>query len=294
MYTSNMTNGQLIFEATKIIDKHLQSSLSVNELSRKIGYSLFHFIRLFNGVVGCTPGEYFTARRLSQAARELLSNEKKIIEIALDYQFSSPEAFSRAFKKHSGKTPSAFRKSGDIKTDLSRLTWITPYYQDISSSNYKQVSREPEEVSLDEILLAGRIVEVKRDFSLIGKLWSDFIKLTPPGSAGVIPQYSQCSFWDEKREDDLLYVMVAFQVNKMSMNDTFVYKQIPSAKYLRFPHYGPEHRIVETYNWLFSSWLPETQFTLKLPYNLELYPPLDSNERSKGITAWILLPLEEI
>ncbi len=289
-----MTNGQLIIDATKIIDDNLQEDLSVKELSIKIGYSLYHFIRLFHGVVGCTPGEYITSRRLSSAAYDLISNNKKIIDIAFEYQFSSPEAFSRAFKKYSGKTPSAFRKNGNINCTLSRLSWATPFSHNNNTVSQITADREPEEITLGEMLLAGRIIEVKDDFSLIGKLWSEFIKLTPPVNSVKPTEYAQCSFWDEERSDDLLYVMTAFSVKKLGLHDTFVYKQIPAAKYLRFPHYGPEYKIIETYNWLFSTWLPETKFRLRLPYSLEMYSLPGSDEYRRGVTAWILLPLEEI
>ena len=147
---------------------------------------------------------------------------------------------------------------------------------------------------MDEILLAGRIIEVEKDYSAIGKLWNDFIGLTTPPDAGNPPEYAQCSFWDEERKDDILYVMAAVQVRRMGLHNTFVYKLVPPAKYLRFPHYGPGHRVAETYHWLFSSWLPDTRFRLQLPYNLELYPCPDSDEAKKGISAWILLPLEEV
>lgn len=294
MYTEPMTNRQFVFEATKIIETHLKDTLSVKELSEKIGYSLFHFIRLFHGVVGCTPGEYLGDRRLSRAAQELLAGNKKVIDIAMDYQFSSPEAFSRSFKKYSGFTPTQFRKSGEIKKDLSRLQWITPFYMDPVSNGGEEVSREPEEVSLGEMLIAGRMVEVQNDYSPIGRLWNRFMSLKPPSGFIDPPEYAQYSFWDDQSEDDTLYVIAAFQVRNIEENNTFVYKKIAPARYLRFPHYGPEHRISETYYWLFSQWLPETDFKLKLPYNMELYSPPDSEERRRGITAWILLPLDEI
>ncbi len=292
MYTVAMTNRQYVFEATKIIEERLTEELTVKELSAKIGYSLFHFIRLFDGVVGCTPGEYLAARRLSRAAQDLLAGEHKVIDISLNYQFSSPEAFSRAFKKYSGFTPTSFRKQGEIKRDLSRLKWITPFYLDQSNSMQKEVSREPEKVHLGEMLIAGRMVEVQNDYSPIGKLWNRFINLKAPAGSFDPPEYAQFSFWDEFSDSDTLFVMAAFQVREIVDNNTFVYKKIAPADYLRFPHYGPEHRIAETYFWLFSSWLPDRDFKLSLPYNMELYTPMDSVERKQGITAWILLPLK--
>lgn len=45
-----MKNSQLILQATQYIEANLKQPLSVLTLSRESGYSLFHFIRLFQGL----------------------------------------------------------------------------------------------------------------------------------------------------------------------------------------------------------------------------------------------------
>ncbi|TGN13358.1 helix-turn-helix domain-containing protein [Leptospira ilyithenensis] len=54
---------------------------------------------------------YTRKRRLSEAGNELLLSKDKIIEIALKYQYESPETFLREFKKNYGTTPFQYRKS---------------------------------------------------------------------------------------------------------------------------------------------------------------------------------------
>lgn len=61
-----MKNSQLILQATQYIEANLKQPLSVLTLSRASGYSLFHFIRLFQGVTGLTPGDYIARRRISR------------------------------------------------------------------------------------------------------------------------------------------------------------------------------------------------------------------------------------
>lgn len=284
-----MNNAGLILEATKIVDENLTSSLTVKGLAEKIGYSLFHFIRLFHGVVGCSPGEYLASRRLAKSAEDLLYQKRKIIDIALKYQFSTPESYSRAFKGYAGITPSKFRSTGEL-SDISYLPWSSPYYTDIAIISSKELLKEPEIIEMNSILLAGRLIEVKKDISVIGKLWSDFIKLTPPPSAVTPLEYAQCGFWDPEEENERLYIMTSFIVEKMDSHNTFIYKEIPKSKYLKFPHYGPSFKISETYNWIFSEWLPKKKYKLPQPYSLEIYPTRESEDLKKGITAWILLP----
>lgn len=285
-----MNNRELIEEATKIIEKNLKAPLSIKVLSEKIGYSLFHFIRLFSGVLGCTPKEYLAARRLCSAARDVLSGDK-VLDVALEYQFSSSEAFSRAFKKVLGVSPANFKKNGSLE-DIYKNPFAIPYSSE-SSNNIEQFNREPEVIELDSMLLAGRIVTVGDDHTVIGKLWGEFVQIPPPGGIENPPKFTQCSFWNpEENDGNAIHVMTAYVVDHMEFN-SFVYKQIPKARYLRFPHYGPCENIITTYNWLFSNWLPEKNYKLTLPYSLEMYTNHQA-EIDNDISAWILLPLKEI
>ena len=54
--------------------------------------------------------DYLRRRKLAFALKEVRDSEKGILEIALDYGFSSHEAFTRAFKNLYGITPSDYRR----------------------------------------------------------------------------------------------------------------------------------------------------------------------------------------
>ena len=283
-----MKNEDLILEATKIIENHLRKELSIAALADKVGYSLYHFIRLFKGVVGCTPGEYLTARRLCSAAREILEGQK-VLDVAISYNFSSSEAFSRSFKKLIGSSPTEFKRNGRLEI-IPDLTWGTAFQGNKFKYN-SDAPGDPRIIEMDSFLLAGKIIPLKDDHTEIGKLWSDFMKLKPPENIEHPASMAQCSFWS-LGSDEEIYIMSAYIVKSMEF-DSFVYKKIPKAKYLQFPHYGPCENIVHSYNWLFSNWLPETNYKLTLPYNLELYN-LNEDDIKNDISAWILLPVEAI
>lgn len=69
-----MTNRDLIFQIVDFIEAQLQEDLSVAELSRRAGYSLYHFFRLSQGVTGYSPKEYIIRRRITEAAKAEVSN----------------------------------------------------------------------------------------------------------------------------------------------------------------------------------------------------------------------------
>lgn len=105
-----MRNITVLTLALEIVEERLQEPLNAADLARACFVSYSGLQKLFSYALGCSVSEYITKRRLSLASMELLGN-KSITEIALDYQYNSSEAFSRAFRRFWGITPSAFRKT---------------------------------------------------------------------------------------------------------------------------------------------------------------------------------------
>jgi AraC family transcriptional regulator len=95
-----------IFNAIEFVETNLTEEMTIADMADAVFYSLYHFCRMFNGIVHHTPYDYLMRRRLSKSARELIETDKKIIEIAFDYQFNSPETYARAFKRMFDMQPS--------------------------------------------------------------------------------------------------------------------------------------------------------------------------------------------
>jgi AraC-like DNA-binding protein len=102
--------------------QHLQSRLqadpgawpSLQELAEAACLSPFHFIRLYQHATGETPQA--TARRLKlQSAREQLAGAPHagVLDVALAHGYESAQAFSRAYRREFGFTPSERMPSGD-------------------------------------------------------------------------------------------------------------------------------------------------------------------------------------
>lgn len=93
------------------INENLEGDLSVRTLSRVANFSEFHFHRQFTAFVGVPVARYVQLMRLRGAAHRLVSRaDHSVLEAALGAGFESPEAFSRAFRRAFGMSPSAFRK----------------------------------------------------------------------------------------------------------------------------------------------------------------------------------------
>jgi AraC-like DNA-binding protein len=86
------------------IEANLKSKSLLEELSNYMGYSPYYCSFKFHQVTGISIRRYILLRRLYLSTEDL-ANNKKIIDIALDYGYSSQEAYSRAFKNVFGINP---------------------------------------------------------------------------------------------------------------------------------------------------------------------------------------------
>src|SRR5258708_29717349 len=93
------------------IESHLAAPLTRDEIAGVSGVSRFHLVRAFGAATGLSVMRYVRARRLSKAARALAAGAPDILSLALDADYGSHEAFTRAFRDHFGVTPESVRSS---------------------------------------------------------------------------------------------------------------------------------------------------------------------------------------
>jgi AraC-like DNA-binding protein len=106
-----MNYDACIKKSIEYIEHNLDKKIELKELADKVFLSKYYFHKVFHAIVGEPVAEYIRKRRLMEAANELICTEDKIVDIALKYQFSSQEAFTKAFKKLYGMPPRQFRRN---------------------------------------------------------------------------------------------------------------------------------------------------------------------------------------
>lgn len=112
-------------KALDYIEENIKEDISLEQLSELCNYSPHHFHRIFQSIIGIPVADYIRKRKLSKAANDIITTDKNILEIAIDYGFNSNETFSRAFKKIFDITPIAYRKLGNkaIPEDFWKVTF---------------------------------------------------------------------------------------------------------------------------------------------------------------------------
>lgn len=101
-----------IESAIVYVHEHLSERLTVDDVSRRVYLSRWHFSRLFQRATGMSFNDYVTTKRIEAAKALLLETGYPVDVIAATVGFSTPSYFSSTFKRLVGMTPRAYRASG--------------------------------------------------------------------------------------------------------------------------------------------------------------------------------------
>lgn len=97
-------------------------SVSVQELSKKLGITEVYFRKLFKAAFQISPLQYINFVRIEHAKGLMEYPFFSLEECALKSGFSSLQYFSRAFKKTTGFTPAVYRKMMQNAQDFFKDT----------------------------------------------------------------------------------------------------------------------------------------------------------------------------
>ncbi len=93
----------------EVVETHVLSEISLEELSQLCNMSLSTFKRHFKKIYNTTPKEYFFDKRLENSKKLLATSEQSIDDIALLSGFKTTAHFSRKFKEKYDIPPSQFK-----------------------------------------------------------------------------------------------------------------------------------------------------------------------------------------
>lgn len=99
----------MVDEIDERIKCHDDEALTLQSLSKKLGYSEFHTTRRFKEISGMLLGYYIRLRKLAFALIDVRDTKDRFLDIAVKHGFGSHEAFTRAFKTAYGITPKKYR-----------------------------------------------------------------------------------------------------------------------------------------------------------------------------------------
>jgi AraC family transcriptional regulator len=268
-------------KALWFIESHLADALSLDEIAGVAGISRFHLVRAFAVATGFSVMRYVRARRLSEAARALAGGAPDILNLALDADYGSHEAFTRAFRDHFGVTPEAVRSSAC----LDHLKLVEPILMDSTVTDKLQ---PPRFTTARPLLIAGVSDRFSHENGAgIPGLWQRFHQSVAdiPGRIGQVA-YGVCCNGDDAGNFD--YIAGVEVSDYSDLPREFARVRIPEQKYAVFAHRDHVSSIRRTVNTIWNHWLPASGLKMADAPNFERYDenfdPLTGNG---GFEIWV-------
>jgi AraC family transcriptional regulator len=237
------------------IDAHLDSDLSVEELSEVASFSKYHFHRQFTELFGLGVYKYIQLKRLKRASYQLAFHTQQILDIALSSGYEGPEAFARAFRKSIGQSPSEFRKQPGWEP------WYAMYQPLIElRATHMKVETTAGQVNIVEFERTRvAMLEHRGHLNLLGDSIRKFIewrkenKLPPKISATFNLVYDN----RELDPKDHRFDLCAATERAIAPNPQGVIeKVIPGGRCAVVRHIGSDDNIIDVVSYLYSEWLP--------------------------------------
>lgn len=284
-----MVYYEMIQSAVDYIDSRLTEEIFIEDVAKTAYLSVPHLYRIFPIMAGCTVGQYIRMRRLSCSVLELKRTHRKIIDIAVNFQFESQESYIHAFKELFGITPGRYRKFQGIIALYNPLR-LNPLQKKGGMTMQPRIMKK-------RILLAGIEAEIDLsvDFSqIINTLRNrlrneaDFItnKVLPLRMYGVWSPVSG----DEKNESSSKrsYFAGVEVDNDFMVPAGLLVKDLPESLFACFR----EKTRGTMSRYAYTEWLPASGYILNIdaiPGDIEIFDDMDHDDVNDECD--ILLPI---
>ncbi|MCI8401636.1 MAG: helix-turn-helix transcriptional regulator [Lachnospiraceae bacterium] len=118
---------KVVRKVIDFIENNLEKEISLDNISKNIGYSKFHLNRIFTEYTGVTIYKYLQNRRLTLAAEKLVKTNMPIIQIAYEAGYDTQQSFSFAFKQVYLYPPKVYRRIGIFMPKQDRISMWCSY-----------------------------------------------------------------------------------------------------------------------------------------------------------------------
>lgn len=255
------------------IEKDLSITPSLEQIAMELGTSSYALSRCFKNDLGETFSCYVKRRKMAEAARQISFTNRRILDIALDYGYSSQEAFQRVYKKIYLDTPRLARfhhsqllKRSALECDpIKELKWEEHTY---GPMELNAIGKEFNYSELDKIGVFWR--EFHHKYGNFGE--ETYGISLPPQSLKL-----ECFH----------YLIGIKSINHL---EGFIKLSLPKKTYIVFEHIGSASHLMNSFNYIWGKWLFENQRYEVAGLDFELYPKnYDPNDsRAK---CFIFLPV---
>jgi len=254
---TNLYHSKLANNMINYITINIDTDINIDEISKDLGISKYHFHRIFKEQMGINIYETIKSIRLQKASNLLITNKySTITEVANMCGYSSQTSFIRAFKARFEQTPKYWRNGG-YKEYSNKI---------LSTSQAASLSK------VDFSYLEAKIVKTKkkRVYYIRQKGYSKKISLTWQKMmawvfTNEIKNYEQIAIYHDNPiitplEDCYYVACIAVEENINLKNTNLPYFEIESILCATFEVEGKFGDILKLVQWVYHHWLPNSGF----------------------------------
>ncbi len=238
---------------------------------------------MFLALVDEPVAGYIRRRRLTEAARVLRAQaDARVLDVALAAGFESHEAFTRAFRRESGHTPSGFRNHPQPNLSWMRLP-CPPATLQLLPETMQPVPEILDVPAFSVVGLSARFIAAMspdaNNLAVIPPLWGRFmerrVELVGTGAVREVNvSFGVCRCLPPEqrtRDDELVYLAGAGVRGDVILPEGMERWEIPGGRYARFTHRGPVESFSETLNAIYGGWFPRSDYEPVMEIEYELY-----------------------
>lgn len=267
-----------ILKVLVFIEEHLEEEMTLEGLARVACYSPFHFHRLFQALVGETVHGYVKRLRMEKAAGKLRYTDQPVTDIALETQYDTPSAFTKAFRQSMGTTPKHYRAlHAAIQQTLEELPMIQP----------EKITKTADM----DLLFIRKVGNYAETPFLAWEALHAYIHanhLQPLRYFGLSHDDPNITSEEKLRFDAAILAPGVKERGEVGR------QTLRGGKYAIFTHKGPYSGLEETFKSIFLKWLPKSNETFdetRLPFCEYFHMELVKTDPQKLLTH-IYIPLK--
>jgi AraC family transcriptional regulator len=266
------------------IDQNLGEKMDLQMLAGIAHFSPFHFHKIMRAYLHESLGSYIVRVRMDAAASLLIYSKEAVSDIAYRIGYDTPAAFTKAFQKRFGTSPSDYRQNkGSLRLEKVELSTLN-----FTKMNLKAKIKEIKPIPVVYIHAIG-------DYNNVGPSWeklAKFMKEKKLFSFGM--DFIGVSYDDPSvTETEKLRYDACITIKKEVKPEGEVgYKVLDGGLYAIFRHTGPYENFSKTYDQIYLSWLPGSGYELRDAPPLEFYLNDPDRTKPENLKTDIYIPVK--
>lgn len=226
---------------------HIDENIRIDDLAEVAHLSSYHWHRIYTAMQGETVAATLKRLRLERAANKLANTETSILTIANTAQYTTAEAFGRAFKDAYGMTPAAYWEKGS-HSEFKNANLLD------DAERFKVVIEPLEVASCASVPHSGNYMEINHAMGTLFGALAEQQLLNETTSMMAV-------FFDDPDTtpvEELRSAACSPLGDEITLAAPLERLELYRGNYAKLLYTGPYADMKDAYQWLYGTWLPNS------------------------------------